>query len=255
MHKEIQTALKLILARYKRKSKPKLFAFTGSGISRASNIPTFQGEDGLWEQYDFNEVATAEAWLNNPAKLWDFYKEGISLILEAKPNAAHFALAELEQNNLCQAIITQNADSLHQRAGSKTVYEIHGNILRLRCVQCNNKKIISKVPQGGLEKCSCGGIMRPDVVLYHEQLPETVVKQSHVLASQADVCLVIGTSAIVYPAAGLPFIAKRNDAIVIVFNTQKTDHAKIADVFIKGKCEKTLPIFVNALLSKIKESK
>jgi NAD-dependent deacetylase len=223
------------------------YVLTGAGTSRASNIPTFRGEDGLWEKYDFEEVATLSAWLKNPVKIWTFYAEGIQLILDAKPNLAHIAIAELEEKNFCQYVITQNADSLHQKAGSKNVLEIHGNLTRVRCTKCDKKKVFTEPPKEIPPKCQCGSMYRPDVILFNEQLPSNLINKSFAIAKKVDLAIVVGTSAEVVPAATLPYISKDNGAKLLVFNKEKTDHSRIADVFIQGKCEETLPAFVEKL--------
>lgn len=223
------------------------YVLTGAGTSRASNIPTFRDEDGLWEKYNFEEVATLNAWLKNPVKIWTFYAEGIQVILDAKPNPAHIAITELQEKNFCQHVITQNADGLHQKAGSKNILEIHGNLARVRCTNCDKKKIFTEPPKEIPPKCSCGSMYRPDVVLFNEQLPANLINKSFEIAKKVDLAIVVGTSAEVVPAATLPYISKENGAKILVFNKEKTDHFRIADVFIQGKCEETLPKFVEKL--------
>ncbi|NHJ31764.1 MAG: NAD-dependent deacylase [Asgard group archaeon] len=232
-----------------KKGKLNAYVLTGAGTSRASNIPTFRGEDGLWEKYNFEEVATLRAWLKNPVKIWTVYAEGIQLILDSEPNPAHKAIVELEKKNFCQYIITQNADGLHQKAGSKNVLEIHGNLTRVRCTKCNKKQTYTEPPTEIPPICQCGSMYRPDVVLFNEQLPSNLISKSFEIARKVDLAIVVGTSAEVVPAATLPYISKENGAKVLVFNKEETDHSRIADVFIKGKCEETLPAFVE-LLSK-----
>jgi len=234
----------------KAREQFKAYVLTGSGISRASGIPTFRGEDGLWEKYDFEEVATYQAWRRNPEKLWHFYLEGIKMIFAAAPNAAHYAIAKLEEQGFCQAVITQNADGLHQRAGSKEVFEVHGNLTRVLCPSCRTKGPFQYDNKNFPPHCSCGALLRPDVVLFGENLPTELLSKAFSIAESADLVFVIGTSAEVYPIATLPHLSKRNDAKVIVFNVENTSHAKIADVFIQGKCEETLPAFVGKLLPK-----
>ena len=231
-----------------KKQKLLSYASTGAGISKASNIPTFRGEGGVWEKYNIEEVGTAEAWMKNPEKIWKLFAEGFSMILEAKPNSAHYALSELGTNGFCDAIITQNVDSLHQKADSKNIIEVHGNFSRFRCTKCGKKTMISALPEVIPLQCSCGSMLRPDVILYNELLPEKEIQKAYKTAQKANLVYVIGTSAEVYPSAQLPAISKDNGAIVIVFNPEETEHAKMADVFIKGKCEETLPIFTQKLI-------
>ena len=249
MIQEINEACKIVKNLSKLK-KIKGYALTGAGISKASNIPTFRGEDGLWEKYNFEEVATLQGWLKNPIKIWTMYKEGIHRILETEPNQAHFALAKLEKKGYIDSIITQNADSLHQRAGSLNVIEVHGNLLRVRCTSCEKKSIFTKAPEVIPPKCSCGSMLRPDVVLYNETLPEKEINFAYKLAKEANLVFIVGTSAEVYPVAALPNLSKRNRAKIIVINPEKTEHAEIADVYILGKSEEMLPKLVDKLLQK-----
>ena len=224
------------------------YALTGAGISKNSGIPTFRGEGGLWEKLDVMEVASIDSWRKKPEELWVLLKEGMQQIYSAKPNAAHEALALLEEKQFCQTIITQNADSLHQKAGSRNVIEIHGNLTKIKCFQCEKVEdfnISEEVPP----KCSaCGGMMRPAVTLFNEAMPEEALHQAFSIAKKANLVLIIGTSAEVYPAAGLPLLSRRNKAKIIVFNADKTEHVQLADVFVQGKCEETLPVFVDYLL-------
>ncbi|NHJ04180.1 MAG: NAD-dependent deacylase [Candidatus Heimdallarchaeota archaeon] len=246
MKQAIDKALNII-TELQQVKKIRGYVLTGAGISKASHIPTFRGEDGLWEKYDFEEVATFEAWMRNPEKIWKLYQEGIDLILNAEPNAAHKAISQLENLSLCQYIITQNVDSLHQKAGSKNVIEVHGNLTRIKCTVCDKKQMLTKSPEVIPPLCTCGNLYRPDVVLFNETLPEKEISKAFEIAAKSDLVFVIGTSAEVIPAATLPLISKRNGAVVIVFNPEKTAHVQIADVFIQGKCEETLPIFLHEL--------
>ena len=243
---DIKEAAELV-KQFQKRNKLKGYVLTGAGVSRASNIPTFRGEDGLWERYDFEEVATLEAWVRNPKKIWKMYQEGIELILQAKPNATHKAIVALEEVGLIQEVITQNADSLHQKAGSSKVLEVHGNLTRVKCISCGKTQQFTEPPKIIPPYCDCGGMLRPDVVLFHELLPEKEIAQAFRIASKADLAFVIGTSAEVVPAATLPSISKANGAKILVFNPEKTDHVDIADVFIQGPSEITLPLFIKEL--------
>ena len=247
MLKSITQAVSLI-KKLQKSSKINCYASTGAGISKGSGIPTFRGEDGLWEKYDVMEIASRESWIKNPEKLWKLYQEGFPQILVAKPNEAHKAIAKLESKNYVHTIITQNVDSLHQKAGSKNVIELHGNLTKVRCFQCNKTQDLAIALRTIPPKCSCGGMMRPDAIMYNDPMPEKAMNSALKTARKANLVLVIGTSAEVYPAAGLPIISKKNNAKMIVFNPEETEHVQIADVFVQGKCEETLPIFVERLL-------
>lgn len=249
MKNEIEKAVSLV-RKLLVKENIKSCALTGAGISRGSNILTFRDEDGLWEKYDFKEVATIDAWIKNPEKLWTLYKNEIPLLLKAKPNPGHLALAQLEKKGLCDVIITQNADGLHQKAGSKNVLEIHGNFTKAQCIVCGLKITFTEPPSIIPPKCECGGLLRPSVVFFYESLPEKEIRQAIDIAKNTDLMLVVGTSAEVVPAAYLPSYSRENNAIVLVFNKEKTAHSNIADVFIKGKSEETLPLFIEKLMEK-----
>ncbi len=249
MFESIKQAVSLV-KELEAKERIQSYVLTGAGISKGSGIPTFRGEDGLWDTYDFEEVATLEGWMRNPEKIWLMYQEGIHQIFDAKPNAAHKALVELEKNGYCHYIITQNVDSLHQKAGSENVIEVHGNIARIKCIICGKFQQLKETPKIVPPMCSCGGMMRPDVTLFNEPLPEDEITKSFEIANKANLVLIVGTSAEVYPAARLPSISKKNGAKIIVFNFEQTEHVNIADSFIEGKSEKTLPIFIEMLLNR-----
>ncbi|MHA1555623.1 MAG: SIR2 family NAD-dependent protein deacylase [Candidatus Heimdallarchaeota archaeon] len=247
MLKEITKAVTLV-KELEAKEKIQSYVLTGAGVSKGSGIPTFRGEDGLWDTYDFEEVATLEAWMRNPTKIWKMYQEGIHQIFDAKPNAAHKALVDLEKSGYCDHIITQNVDSLHQKAGSKNVIEVHGNLARIKCIACGKSQQLNETPKVVPPMCPCGGMMRPDVILYNETLPEDEITKAFDIANRANLVLIVGTSAEVYPAAGLPMISKRKGAKIIVFNYEETEHVNITDSFIEGKSEESLPMFVEMLL-------
>ncbi|NHJ47365.1 MAG: NAD-dependent deacylase [Asgard group archaeon] len=249
MQDRINQAVSMIKELQKR-GPIKSYILTGAGVSRASDIPTFRGEDGLWEKYNFEEVATLSAWKKNPTKLWTFYQDGIDLILNAKPNPGHYSITDLQKNGLGEYIITQNADGLHQKAGSENVLEIHGNFTKVKCEKCDFKATFTEPPTEIPPICECGSILRPDVIFYEEQLPMKAIEQAYSIAKNADLAIVVGTSAEVIPAAFIPSYSKENNAIVLVFNKELTSHSLVADVFIEGKSEETLPLFVKKLLEK-----
>lgn len=232
-----------------------LIAFTGAGISAESGIPTFRGKGGLWEKYRVEEVATPEAFKRNPKLVWDFYKMRMKLMKDARPNKAHLALAELEKMELLKAVITQNIDNLHREAGNKNVVELHGNIYRVRCTSCTYKENLlesgrlEEVLKENLPKCpECGSLLRPDVVWFGEPLPQETLKKVFKLAERADVCLVIGTSGQVFPAAYIPYIVKENGGYVIEINPKESGITPIADIFLKGLAGETM----ERLLAKVK---
>lgn len=227
-------------------------AFTGAGISAESGVPTFRDRDGLWKNYKAEELATSEAFRKNPKLVWDFYRWRMRLILKARPNPAHYALAELERLGLLKAVITQNVDDLHREAGSRNVIELHGNIFRVRCTSCSYRENLKEsdtleefLSMEGLPKCpECGSLLRPDVVWFGEPLPREALERAFELAERADLVLVIGTSGVVYPAAYIPYIVKENGGKVVEINVERSGITPIADVFIRGKAGEVLPRIV-----------
>lgn len=218
--------------------------FTGAGISAESGIPTFRGKDGIWNKIKPEELANFDAFLKNPELVWEWYNHRKKIIHESKPNAGHFAISEMQSalggfNEV--TVITQNIDNLHRRAGSKIIYELHGNIERNFCIKCktfyNEELDFSK----GVPKCKCGGLIRPDVVWFGEYLPEDQFEASEKAARNSEVFFIVGTSAVVYPAAGLVFTAKQNGAYLVEINIEETEISSLADVSFFGEAGKILP--------------
>lgn len=237
----------------KKKGDIKIVVLTGSGISKGSGIPTFRGEDGLWKNYNAMELATPQAFRKDPQLVWEWYSWRMGIILDKEPNAAHFAITKLQKVGLVYWIITQNVDSLHNRASSTNLLEVHGNIFRAKCTQCDFKTML-KLPQKEPPMCECGVMLRPDVVWFGERLnAEILYKAYDILKTECDVLLVIGTSGVVYPVADMPREAKENGAIVIEFNVEKTPISSLADFVLLGKSEELLPEFVEKLIKIKKE--
>jgi NAD-dependent deacetylase len=210
-----------------------------------SDIPPFRGKGGLWEKYNPDEYAHVESFKKNPDKVWVMLKEMIDTIIPAKPNPAHFALAELEEMGKLAGIITGNVDYLHQAAGSKVVLELHGNNKRLICMRCQKTYSIERYRDEIPPKCDCGYILRPDVVLFGESLPEPVLYKSYELARSCDIMLVLGTSAVVSPMSHMPLAAKENNAEVIEINLEETFLTGfVSNMIIEGKVEVILPKIV-----------
>ena len=180
--------------------------FGGAGVSTESNIPDFRSATGIYHQkykYSPEQVVSHSFFMKYPEAFYEFYKEKM-MILDAKPNAAHLKLAELEQTGKLQAVVTQNIDGLHQAAGSRNVYELHGSIHRNYCMKCHKFFDASyMLHSAGVPKCECGGVIKPDVVLYEEGLDNEVVSDAIRTIAEAEVMIVGGTSLAVYPAAGL----------------------------------------------------
>jgi NAD-dependent deacetylase len=219
--------------------------FTGAGISVESGIPPFRGEGGLWEKYD-PIILDLNYFLKNPKTSWQALGE---LFYEpygdAKPNEAHYVLAKLEKQGLIKAIITQNIDNLHQEAGSKNVYEFHGTLQTLVCLDCGARYLakainLDKIPP----RCSKdNGILKPDVILFGEAIPEIAASQSVKEAMKADVILIIGTTGEVMPACMIPYQAQKNGAKIIEINPNKSNYTdSITDVFLQGKATEVMKV-------------
>jgi NAD-dependent deacetylase len=232
-----------------------VIALTGAGVSTESGIPDFRSQGGLWDVYDPAEYATIEAFHETPEKVWEMNFAMGEITKNAKPNSGHKALAELEKLGLLKCIITQNIDNLHQEAGSKCVIEYHGNSSHLECLSCGKKygrdefaaNTKKKIPP----RCKkCKSILKPSVIYFGEMIPHEAVTRSQEAAQKADAVMVIGTSAVVYPAAGIPLIAKQHNAVIIEFNTEETGLTGSAtDIFVLGKVGTTLPELVRQIKS------
>ncbi|NPA32319.1 MAG: NAD-dependent deacylase [Aquificae bacterium] len=222
--------------------EPKIVALTGAGISAESGIPTFRGKDGLWKRFKPEELATPEAFFRNPKLVWEWYDYRRQLIAKAEPNEGHRILARMEREFPNFYLITQNVDGLHQRAGSRKVIELHGNIWKVRCTECGKEDYDYRVPLPEIPpRCdACGGLLRPGVVWFGESLPPDALMKAEKLARDADVFLVVGTSGVVYPAAELPYIAKEFGATVIEVNPEQTPISRIADIRVPKKASEGL---------------
>ncbi len=199
---------------------------TGAGISAESGIPTFRGKDGLWNRYRPEELATPEAFVRNPKLVWEWYAWRMGIIFSAEPSRAHRAIAEMEEKGIIEAVITQNVDDLHERAGSRRVLHLHGEIARIICSnrQCSYSIRVREPPRiDPLPECpECGSLLRPGVVWFGEALPPDILQEAIELCEKSDVILVVGTSAVVQPAASLPLIVKRNGGMIIEINPDET---------------------------------
>ena len=216
--------------------------FGGAGVSTESGIPDFRSVDGLYNQkYDEppETILSHTYFARNPEGFWRFYRDKM-LCLDAKPNTAHLKLAELERAGKLKAVVTQNIDGLHQKAGSQTVYELHGSVLRNYCMKCRTFYGAEFIRDGaGLPKCSvCGGTVKPDVVLYEEGLDQETVEGAVLAISRADMLIVGGTSLVVYPAAGLINYYRGNKLVLI--NRDATPYDREADLVIHDSLGKVL---------------
>jgi len=218
----------------------KIVFVTGAGISQESGIPTFRGKDGLWRKYDAMQLATIDAFYENPKLVWEWYEERRKNILAAKPNAGHTTIANLEKYKQVR-VLTQNIDGLHQRAGSNQVYELHGSIVTIKCTVCDFKEKIENSFSELPPICKCGNILRPDVVWFGEQLPQYVWSKAMKEASSCDVMFVVGTSLAVSPANLLPVYAKQNGATLIEVNPEETPMSQNMNLSIRSTSTKALP--------------
>lgn len=219
---------------------------TGAGVSAESGVPTFRASDGLWEGHRVEDVATPMAFERDPALVWRFYNGRRVNVAKVTPNPGHHALVALEDRfGDGFALATQNVDGLHQQAGSRNVFEVHGCLRRTRCTNCERVEDRGLDDLGDRPLCPhCGGFLRPDIVWFHEPLPEDVWMRAMLAAQECEVFLVVGTSAVVYPAASLVPIAKRSKspgATVIECNLDRTPASTQADIGLYGPSGETLP--------------
>lgn len=215
--------------------------FGGAGVSTESGIPDFRSKDGLYNQkYDYppEEILSHTFFMNNTLEFFKFYKDKLNT-LKYEPNITHKVLTELEKSGKLKAIITQNIDGLHQKAESKKVYELHGSTLRNYCMKCHKFYDATYVFNSkGIPKCSCGGTIKPDVVLYEEALDEETVSQAIHAINKCDMLIVAGTSLTVYPASGL--IRYFNGKYLVLINKDKTDYDEMADLVIHDSLGKVM---------------
>jgi NAD-dependent deacetylase len=215
---------------------------TGAGVSAESGVPTFRGNNGLWKQYRAEDLATPGAFARDPKLVWEWYDWRRGLIAQAQPNAGHQALVELEKRVPSFTLITQNVDGLHELAGSSNVLEVHGSIWKVRCMSCGREQVDRRTPLPEIPpKCECGALLRPGVVWFGEALPTRVWQKAEAAARAADVFLLIGTSAVVYPVAGLAQIAKASGARVVEINIAETVLSDAIDEFLRGPSGELLP--------------
>lgn len=232
----------------KLQSSKAVAILTGAGISAESGVPTFRGKEGLWNKFRPEELATMEAFLQNPKIVWEWYECRRELMSKVKPNPAHYALRDLERIIDKFSLITQNIDGLHQEAGSKNVIELHGNIKRNRCISCEEIYMDLEFDSKEIPpRCRCGGMIRPDVVWFGEMLPQKALSTAFKSAQQCDIFMSIGTSALVSPASQLPIVALRNNAYVVEVNLEPTVISNMVHESIIGKAGEILPKLVSSL--------
>jgi NAD-dependent deacetylase len=223
-------------------SASSVVALTGAGVSAESGVPTFRGPGGLWREFKPEDLATPEAFQRDPKLVWEWYDWRRSAIAATRPNAAHLALAELERRKPRFTLVTQNVDGLHERAGSRNVLRLHGDIWTLRCLACGSERRDERAPLPELPpRCQCGGLMRPGVVWFGEMLPRGVWEAAERATREAEVFLLVGTSAVVYPAASLAPLAHACGARVIECNLEETPFSAALDRSFRGQAGELLP--------------
>ncbi len=214
---------------------------TGAGVSAESGIPTFRGAGGIWEKYDFTKLATPEGFREDPTLVWEWYQLRQREMRKAGPNPAHHAIAEMETEYPSFTVLTQNIDGTHQRAGNKNIVELHGSIWRTKCTRDGTLNDLHAPIEDIPPFCQCGSLLRPDVVWFGEPLPHEAVTAASETARKADVMFVVGTSAVVYPAAALPVLTKNSGGIVIEVNVERTGISDYADASIFGPAGQVMP--------------
>lgn len=225
-------------------------AFTGAGISTPSGIPDFRSPgSGLWTFYDPLEVASIWAFQARPDAFYEWVRPLIQTFRHAEPNPGHLALASLERMGLLHAVITQNIDELHQKAGSRRVLELHGHMREATCLTCytvqpTTESLIRAIEEGQVPRCACGGVLKPNIVLFGEMLPLDVFADAEWEAQFCDVMLIAGSSLEVVPAANLPMMALQGGARLIIVNEQPTPFDRQAEVVIHGDVAEVLPRIV-----------
>ena len=226
---------------------------TGAGISTESGVPDFRSAGGLWERYDPMEVASMDTFMREPARFWEFHRPRFDLVAAVEPNPAHLAVAELQRRGVVKALITQNIDGLHRRAGSTEAIEVHGSLGSGRCLRCDFRVdadellALADAADDGVPRCDCGFQLKSDVVLFGEMLPGEQIDAAFEHAGQADVMLVIGSSLLVAPVSNLPGFVLANRGSLAILTEGETPYDARAAVRLHTKAAETMPAIVAAL--------
>lgn len=229
---------------------------TGAGISTPSGIPDFRSsKNGLWQKHNPMEVASLSTFRVHPERFFEWFRPLTKLIFEATPNAAHYAVSELEEKGIIKSVITQNVDGLHQRAGSENVLEVHGTLYTMTCGSCYTKHQTSDfvkefLEHGTIPRChNCGSILKPDAILFEEQLPKKVWQKVENQIKKSDLMLVVGSSLEVIPVANLPYKTKSSGGKLIIINNQPTYIDSRADAVFHQDAAQTLPAIVEEIIN------
>jgi NAD-dependent deacetylase len=228
---------------------------TGAGASTESGVPDFRSASGIWAEFDPREYATLGAFRRDPEKVWRFYAPRFAMLTTAEPNPAHLALAELERRGLVRAVVTQNIDLLHERAGTREVVEVHGSIRTSSCPGCGAvhrlAEVVPLIEEHGAPPCpACGAILKPDVVFFDELLPEGAMERATALAEEAELLLVVGSSLEVYPVADLPCATLAAGGKVAVVNRTRTWVDGRAELVLRESAGDVLAAAVGELTSR-----
>ncbi len=222
---------------------------TGAGVSAECGIPTFRGAGGLWRTYRAEELARPEAFREDPRLVWEWYDYRRGICAGKQPNPAHHAITRLDEKVSDFLLITQNVDNLHGRAGTRRLVELHGNLFRARCLDCGAVTSDLPVPLPEIPPhCTCGGMLRPDIVWFGEALPEKAIREASEASRDCDLMVVAGTSAVVQPAASMPLLAKQAGAHVIEVNPDPTPLTPYVDLHLEGKAGEVMPGLVDSIL-------
>jgi len=239
--------MKDLIAEFKKiiDNSKKIVIFTGAGISYESGIPTYRGTGGVWSKYDPEIYANINVFIQDSSYYWNYFKdERYPTIKNAKPNIAHKKIVELEKKGKIYRVITQNIDGLHQQAGSSHVIELHGNTRQINCLKCKKQysmdEIFEKLKKELPPLCSCGGRLKTNTVLFGESLPISALDEAETASKNCDLFLVLGSSLVVYPAANLPIIAKKNKSKLVIINIDPTPFDDIADIVINKSASEVL---------------
>lgn len=247
-HKQIEEAAALL------RSAQKVVALTGAGISTPSGVPDFRSDTGIWQNHNPFDIAALTAFRRDPQRFYRWFRPLLERMIAAQPNPAHQALARLEQSGRLHALVTQNIDGLHQRAGSREVYELHGNIRGATCLECEQQipgeRVVAKARRGAALHCSCGGAYKPDIVLFEELLPRGLVWLAQRAFDTADLVIIAGTSLEVAPVCDMPLAALRRGAKLIIINQGETYLDEQADVVLRADVVHALPAIVEQLQDK-----
>lgn len=224
------------------RSAHKVVFLTGSGISAESGIPTFRGKEGLWKNFKPEELANFNAFIKNPDRVWEWYQFRREIILNAKPNPGHYAIQQLEKLIPSVIVVTQNVDNLHRVAGSSVIFELHGNIMKNFCVRCKKRYDFELFEnRTNCPVCECGGLIRPDVVWFGENLDDSIFAAAENEIESSDLVFVVGSSNIVYPAALLPQLAIRNGIYTVEINLERSELSSEMDEVLLGRSGEIIP--------------